>query len=282
MRIGGQIHAGKIVESRAPSKRKIDMPIHQSFNVGPIGGENQDLDALFGELARIGFEGVEAFFPKDLDRIAEAAKKHGLSMAALVGHNKLTDGLNNEQNHDRIEQELRASIDRAVAHGCRGLVCFAGNRQPGQSDDEAMVVTARGLRRIAPYAEEKGIDLNMELLNSKVNHPFNQCDSTDWGLAVCEMVDSPRVKLLFDIYHMQVMEGDVIRNLKKALPRIGHFHTAGVPGRQDLDDEQELHYGAICRAIAATGYDGYVGHEFKPKGETIPALRQAFEVCNVA
>jgi hydroxypyruvate isomerase len=124
------------------------------------------------------------------------------------------------------------------------------------------------------------VNLNLELLNSKVNHAGYQCDHTAWGVAVVERVNSPRVKLLYDIYHMQIMEGDVIRNLSENIHWVGHVHTAGVPGRFDLDDEQELHYVGICRAIAATGYEMYVGHEFKPKGDPVEALAAAFAVCD--
>jgi hydroxypyruvate isomerase len=119
------------------------------------------------------------------------------------------------------------------------------------------------------------------LLNSKVNHPGYECDHTAWGVKVCEMVGSPRVKLLYDIYHMQIMEGDIIRTIRDNIKHIGHFHTAGNPGRNDLDDFQELNYTGICRAIAETGYDLYVAHEFKPKGDCLAAIKQAWELCDV-
>jgi hydroxypyruvate isomerase len=198
----------------------------------------------------------------------------------MIGHGALPDGLNKYENHDRIEAELKESIDVAAECDVPGLICFSGNRNDGQSDYEGMIACARGLRRIAPYAEEKGVNLNVELLNSKVNHPGYQCDHTDWGLALCEMVDSPRVKLLYDIYHMQIMEGDIIRNISKGIDRIGHFHTAGNPGRNDMDDTQEMNYRGICKAIADTGYDLYVGHEFSPKGDPVDALKETFEICD--
>ncbi|MEK6571894.1 MAG: TIM barrel protein, partial [Bacteroidota bacterium] len=173
------------------------------------------------------------------------------------------------------------SARMAVKHEIPGLACFSGNRQPHQSEEDTLDAVVTGLRRVAPYAEKKGVNLNMELLDSKVDHPGYQNDHTAWGVAVCERVNSPRVKLLYDIYHMQIMEGDVIRTLRENIRWIGHFHTAGNPGRNDLDDAQELNYTGISKAIAATGYDLYVGHEFKPKGDPIEALKCAFVTCNV-
>jgi len=145
---------------------------------------------------------------------------------------------------------------------------------------EAIDAVADGLKRVVEHAEKKEINLNVELLNSKVNHPGYQCDHTAWGIAVCEKVGSTRAKLLYDIYHMQIMEGDVIRTIRDNIKWIGHFHTAGNPGRNDFDDTQELNYAGICKAIAQTGYELYVGHEFVPKGNAVEALRQAFEMCD--
>ncbi len=242
--------------------------------------ERMSLDQFLRTAADIGYKAIEIFQPGDnLAEIVHTARRYGLVVASMSGHGTLTDGLNKVENHDRIEAELRRSIDLAAQYGIGGLICFSGNRNPGQSDLEGMIACAQGLRRIAPYAEQKGVNLNIELLNSKVNHPGYQCDHVDWGVALCEMVNSPRVKLLFDIYHMQIMEGDVIRSIRKHVRWIGHFHTAGNPGRRDLDDEQELNYRGICRAIAESGYELYVGHEFTPKGDRLEALRRAYEVC---
>jgi len=240
------------------------------------------LDAFCGEIAAIGYKAVEFFSPgEQLLEIAAAAAKHGLTLASMSGHASLTDGLNKIENHERIVAELRKSIDVAAEYGIGGLICFSGNRNPGQSDLEGMIACAQGLRRIAPYAEKKGVNLNIELLNSRVDHPGYLCDRSDWGLALCEMAGSPRIKLLFDIYHMQIMEGDVIRNIRKCIQYIGHFHTAGNPGRHDMDDAQELNYRGICRAIAETGYDLYVGHEFTPKSDPMAALHAAHTLCAV-
>jgi len=258
------------------------MRIQQSVCYPVFGTlEEKTLDDLFKVAAGIGYVAVELWQRgDDFEQIVEMARRHNLVVASMVGHASLPDGLNKRSNHDRIEAELRRSIDVAARHGVPGLICFSGNRQPYQTELEAIAAVADGLMRIAPYAEEKGVNLNLELLNSKVDHPGYQCDHTAWGAAVCERVDSPRVKLLYDIYHMQIMEGDVIRTIRQNIKWIGHFHTAGNPGRNDLDDTQELNYAGICRAIAATGYDLYVGHEFMPRGDLIAALRYTFELCD--
>jgi hydroxypyruvate isomerase len=257
------------------------MRIKQSACYPIFKPPDMSLDDLFKTCAEIGYAAVELWSRgDDFEEVVGTAHKYGLVVASMGGHASLPDGLNKRSNHARIEEELRVSIDLAAKHKIPGLICFSGNRQPFQTEIEAIEAVADGLRRIAPYAEEKGVNLNMELLNSKVNHPGYQCDHTAWGVAVCERVNSPRVKLLYDIYHMQIMEGDIIRTIRQNIKWIGHFHTAGNPGRNDMDDTQELNYAGICRAIAATGYEYYVGHEFKPKGDLIQALRQTFELCD--
>lgn len=239
------------------------------------------VDAFCKAVAEIGYAGIELMTPGDaLPGIVETCTRYGLAVPSMVGHASLRDGLNKVENHERIIAELKANIDLAAQYGIGGLIIFSGNHNDGQSDLEGMIACAHGLRRIAPYAEEKGVNLNMELLNSKVNHPGYQCDHAGWGVALCEMVNSPRVKLLYDIYHMQIMDGDLIRTIRNNIQWIGHFHTAGNPGRQDLDDDQELNYTGICRAIDASGYEYYVGHEFRAKGDPIAALRQAHAICS--
>jgi hydroxypyruvate isomerase len=258
------------------------MRIRQSFCYPCFAKAGLSLDQLFSAAAGIGYAATELWGRgADFEEVAAAARRHGLRLASIGGHESLTKGLNDRAQHDRIEAELTASIDLAARHQIPGLICFSGNRNPGgQSEEEAIETTAEGLRRSAAYAEKKGVNLNLELLNSKVDHPGYQCDRTAWGVAVCQRVNSPRVKLLYDIYHMQIMEGDVIRTIRDNIQWIGHFHTAGNPGRKDMDEGQELNYAGICRAIAATGYELYVGHEFTPAGEPIAALRQAYAVCN--
>ena len=203
---------------------------------------------------------------------------HGLALSAVEAHASLTLGLNRLDQHDRIEHEIRARLALAEQWHIPNLICFSGNRD-GQADDRGAEITAAGLARVASAAESAGVTLVLELLNSKVDHPGYQADHTAWGMQVCQKVASPRVKLLYDIYHMQIMEGDIIRTLRSAHPLIGHYHTAGNPGRNDLDEAQEINYQAIFRAIAATDYAGYIAHEFVPKGDPVLALQTTFAAC---
>jgi hydroxypyruvate isomerase len=252
--------------------------------------EKMPLGEFMREIKKIGYPAVELWSRgADFAEFVETARSHGLRVVSMVGHEHESptagshaEAFSRAANHDRLEAELKESIDIAVRHKIPGLIILSGHRNPGETDLETLQVCARGLKHIAPYAEEKGINLNIELLNSKVDHPHYICDHTDWAVALCERVNSPRVKILYDIYHMQIMEGDVIRTLKKAIRWIGHFHTAGNPGRHDLDDHQELNYRGICEAISATGYDLYLGHEFRPRGDAVEALRSAFKICDVA
>ncbi len=257
------------------------MPIRQSIVYPMLEPDTMSLDELCQHAREIGYAGIECWGrDESFAQAIDAVRRHDLALVSMCGHGSIASGLNDVEQHDRIEAELRESIDLAVEHGIAGVICFSGNRLRGQSDLEGLIACSRGLKRIAPYAEQRGVNLNIEMLNSKVDHPGYLADRTDWGLALCEMVASPRVKLLFDIYHMQIMEGDVIRTLRKAIDHIGHIHTAGNPGRSDMDDTQELNYRGICRAIAESGYDLYVGHELKPSGEAIKSLRESFAVCD--
>jgi hydroxypyruvate isomerase len=233
-------------------------------------------EKLIKEAAAIGFASIEMGPQQYWDMIRE----HGMRIAIFGGHRSLTDGLNRKENHSRIEEELLKNIELAAKYEIPSLIVFSGNRR-GISDEEGIDNTVEGLLRVVKAAEEKGVTLCLELLNSKYDHKDYQCDRTWWGVEVCKRVNSPRVKLLYDIYHMQIMEGDLINTIRQNIKFIGHFHTAGVPGRRDIDEEQEINYRAVMRAIAETGYDGYVGHEFVPKGDPIEALKKAFEICNV-
>lgn len=258
------------------------MPIKQSVCYPIFKSKDMSFDSLFKTIKSIGYAAVELWGRgDDFPEICRLARKHKLVVSSMCGHGTLADGLNKRSNHERIAKELRESIDIAARNGIPGVICFSGNRQPHQSEEDAIDAVAEGLKKVAAYAEKKGVNLNLELLNSKRDHPGYQCDHTAWGMAVCEKVNSPRIKLLYDIYHMQIMEGDVIQTIRENIKWIGHFHTAGNPGRRDMDDTQELNYRGICAAISATGYNLYVGHEFSPKGDLIEALRRTFELCNV-
>ena len=233
-------------------------------------------ETLVRASAEIGYAGIELVGEEHWPLI----KEHGLTIAAIAGHQSLSDGLNKRENHERIEKELRDNLGKAVKWSIPNLICFSGNRQ-GLDDQRGIEITAEGLQRVAKAAEDAGVNLVLELLNSKVDHQDYQCDHTSWGVAVCERVASPRVQLLYDIYHMQIMEGDLIRTIRQEHAQFGHYHTAGNPGRHELDQTQELNYPAIIRAIRDTGYEGFVGQEFVPQGEPLAALRAAFEVCDV-
>ncbi len=239
------------------------------------------LEDFLALVAEIGFPAVEIWRRDDgFSELVGLCRRFGLVLSCMSGCDSMRAGLNDEREHDRLEAELRESIDIAARHGIPGLICLSGQKREGVGDAEAAEITARGLSRVAPYAEKQGVTMNLELLNTKVDHPGHQADGTAFGVEVCRLVGSQRVKLLYDIYHMQIMEGDVIRAIRENIGHIGHFHTAGVPGRGNIDETQELDCAAICATIARAGYELYVGHEFQPKGDVGDALRRAFEICD--
>jgi hydroxypyruvate isomerase len=231
---------------------------------------------LLRAAAEIGYEAVElvdeAYWP--------LVRQYGLSISAIGGHGTLSEGLNRREHHDRIEKEILENLVRAEKWQIPNLIVFSGNRD-GLDDRTGAEVTAEGLRRVSAAAENAGVTLVLELLNSKVDHPDYQCDKAAWGLEVCRMVNSPRVKLLYDIYHMQIMEGDIIRTIRGNHRFFGHYHTAGNPGRHEIDASQEINYAPIMRTLLETGYDGFVGQEFVPTRDTITAIKEAFDICNV-
>ncbi|HVR74004.1 MAG TPA: TIM barrel protein [Planctomycetota bacterium] len=233
------------------------------------------LDDLAKHCAEIGLKSVELLGPDDFATV----KKHGLTCAMVLSHS-IHPGLNDKKNHDSCLGLMRKRIGEAAEAGFPSVICFSGNREK-IPDDVGIENCALALKKIVGFAEEKKITLCMELLNSKVDHKDYQCDRTPWGVEIVKRVGSPRFKLLYDIYHMQIMEGDVIRTIRQYHEYIGHYHTGGNPGRHEIDDTQELNYAAVMRAIAETGYEGYVGQEFIPTREPIASLRQAFDICNV-
>ena len=242
---------------------------------------NQRADIDPSELARtckdIGYTGMELVTPEHFSLVRD----HGLQLAAQPLHGPLTQGVSHEKYWDDIQRQAEASFKLAQEWDIPNLIVFSGNRE-GLDDARGAENAIKHLQGLAAQAESAGVMLVLELLNSKVDHPDYQCDNTAWGVEVVSAVDSPRVRLLYDIYHMQIMEGDIIRTIRDNHHWIAHYHTAGVPGRNEIGQSQELYYPAICRAIADTGFSGYVGQEFIPLGGWKGALRQAYEACLVA
>jgi len=209
------------------------------------------------------------------------AREHGLICSmGYAGGGSIADGLNVKANHDAVARNFERLIPRAAALQVPNVITFFGNRR-GMSDNEAIANCVDGLNRVKKSAEDHGVTICVELLNSKVNHKDYQGDHTAFGVQVVKAVDSPRVKLLYDIYHMQIMEGDVIRTIRDNLAYIAHFHTGGVPDRHELDDTQELNWRAICRAIVDAGFKGYLAHEFVPTRDPLTSLREAVALCDV-
>jgi hydroxypyruvate isomerase len=210
----------------------------------------------------------------------EILKKHKLICTMAWSH-PMDKGLNDPANHAECVEKISASIEATAAAGFANVICFSGNRQAGMSDETGLKNCAMALKQVVGLAEKRKVTLCMELLNSKLNHRGYLCDRTEWGAALVDAVGSERFKLLYDIYHMQVQEGDVIETIRKHKDVIGHYHTGGVPGRVEIDDGQELFYPAIMHAIADTGFTGYVAHEFIPKRDAIASLREAVEICDI-
>ncbi len=235
------------------------------------------LDELCANSARLGILGIDLVGPDEWPTV----KKHGLVPSMMMpGGGKIPDGLNRKENHDGIVQELHDGIEKAAAAGVPNIITFSGNRR-GLPDNEGLENCVVGLNRIKQFAEERNVTVCLELLNSKVNHKDYQCDHTAWGAEVCRRVNSPRVKLLYDIYHMQIMEGDIIRTIRENIRYIGHFHTGGNPGRNEIDATQELNYRAVAQAVADLNFDGFFSHEFTPKRDPLESLQQAVEICTV-
>ena len=233
-------------------------------------------DDEFKQLYQMGFRGVELAPPDSWDKFRDM----GFSIVTHGGHKSIEKGLNNPDDHSRIVDEIRASLELAVKYEVPHLIVFSGNRQ-GISDERGLANCVEGLNGVKADAERAGVNLIMELLNSKVNHKDYQCDHTPWGVELVKQVGSPRVKLLYDIYHMQIMEGDLIRTLRDNIEHFAHLHTAGNPGRNDLGDNQEIYYPAVARAIEETGYSGWVGHEYSPKKPMMESLQEAFDIFDV-
>ena len=235
------------------------------------------IDQLAQSAASIGLQGVDLLQPDDY----EVPRRYGLVCTmGYAGGGEINKALNRTENHAAIEQAFRANIPRAAKASVPNVITFSGNRA-GLSDEEGARNTIAGLNRLKKIAEDHGVTICLELLNSKRDHHDYMCDHTAWGVRVAQEVNSPNVKLLYDIYHMQIMEGDLIETIRGNIQWIGHFHTGGVPGRHELNGTQEIQWDAVMRAIAGSGFRGYVAHEFIPTGDPLASLKSAADLCDV-
>jgi hydroxypyruvate isomerase len=262
-----------VPETKAPAPRR--GRIRQS--VSRWCYKNIPLDQLCQASAEMGLKGVDLLEINEWD----VPRRYGLICTmGYAGGGTIPDALNRTENHDAIEAAFRKNIPVAAKAGVPNVITFSGNRR-GMSDEEGARNTIIGLNRLKKIAEDNGVNICMELLNSKHDHHDYMCDRTAWGVRVVNEVDSPRVKLLYDIYHMQIMEGDLITTIRQNIQWLGHFHTGGVPGRRELDNTQEVQWDGVMRAIAELNFQGYVAHEFVPARDPLTSLRQAVDLCDV-
>jgi hydroxypyruvate isomerase len=237
------------------------------------------LDDLCKAAKDIGLQSIELVGPEEWPTLAKYGLTSALPWGAGMG---IPKGFNDPQNHDALVKSYEEVIPLAAKAGFTQIICFSGNRN-GMNDEKGMENAAVGLKRLMPVAEKHKVTMVLELLNSKIDHKDYMADRTAWGVALADKIGSDRFKLLYDIYHMQIMEGDVIATIRKYHPYISHYHTGGVPGRNEIDETQELNYPAIMKAIADTGYKGFVAQEFVPKrADKLASLRQGVRICDIA
>ena len=236
-----------------------------------------DLEELCRNAAEIGLKSVELLDVEDLD----VPVRHGLTCAMVNGPSGIARGWNRAEDHDQLIKKSKEILAAVGDAGMPNMIVFSGNTQRGQSAEQGLDACAEGLTKIMKAAEKHDVTVCMELLNSKVDHRGYQCDHTEWGVKLVEKIGHERFKLLYDIYHMQIMEGDVIRTIRTYKDHIAHYHTGGVPGRNEIDDSQELNYRAICQAIVDMGFSGYLAQEFIPKRDPMVSLAQAASICDV-
>ena len=236
------------------------------------------LEELISEIKKIGFSAIDLVGPKDW----ETLKKHGIDSSMCNGAEiNLVDGFNEKKNHDQLVKNYTEMIPLVAKAGYKNLICFSGNRR-GMSDEQGLANSVIGLKKIMGLAEKNGVTIQMELFNTKVNHPDYMCNSTAWGVALCDALGSENFKLLYDIYHMQIEEGNVIQTIRDYHQYFGHYHTAGVPGRNEINDTQELNYPAIAKAVLATGFKGYFAQEFVPTYDNhFDSLAEAIKICDI-
>ncbi len=272
--------AAAVVSGTAAGAAKVARKgrVKQAICAGVFRGADLDMEGMCREAARLGAVGFDLRGPEHFPVI----KKYGLVPTMVGGGSGIKAGLNDKSLHSSIEPKLREAMKATAEAGAPNVIVMAGDRSAA-SDEEGLDNCALFLKKVVGQAEDLGVTLCMELLNSKVNHPGYMCDHTAWGVELCKRVGSPRFKLLYDIYHMQIMEGDIIRTIRDNIQYIGHFHTAGNPGRNQMDETQELYYPPIMKAIVETGFDGYVAHEYTPTKDKDPVktLDEMLTLCDV-
>ena len=268
------VSARKVAAAAAEVKRVVKKGrINQSVSKWCYG--KFSLDELCAISKKMGLKAIDLLGPSAFPTL----KKHGLACSMISTHG-LSKGINRKENHKQCLTRIRDAIDAASEYGFLNVITFPGNRR-GMADDEGIENSVIALKQVAGHAEKKKVTICLEYLNSKVNHKDYMFDKTAWGVEVCKKVGSERVKILYDIYHAQIMEGDIIRTIRDYKDYIGHYHTGGNPGRNEIDETQELYYPAIMRAIVDTGFKGYVAHEFIPKRDPIESLAYAVRICDV-
>lgn len=277
------IAAGSLAAGLTASAQALDLS--QVENLAKKGRINQSvsrwcynkwkLEELCAACQKLGIKGVDLQGPDSFNTL----KKYNL-VCTMVSSHGLSNGLADTKFHTECIAKLRKAIEATADAGYPNVISFSGNRR-GIPDDVGVQNAVTALKQVVGFAEKKGVNICLEYLNSKVNHKDYMFDNTAWGVEVCKQVGSDRVKILYDIYHAQIMEGDIIRTIRDNHKYIGHYHTGGNPGRNEIDQSQELYYPAIMEAIAETGFTGYVAHEFIPKKDPLKSLADAVRICDV-
>jgi hydroxypyruvate isomerase len=270
--------AEDVADSQQPAKKEEKAGgkgrLKQSVSQWCFGG--MSVAELARESAAMGIKSVELVGPGDWATL----KEHGL-ICAMTPSTGIDKSFNDKANHAASIASVKKAIEDTAAAGFPNVVCLSGNRAKNLTDDEGLANCVEGLKQVVGLAEKKNVTLCLEVLNSRLDHRGYMGDTVEWCVEVCKRVGSPRMKILFDIYHVQVQQGDVISRIREFHQYVGHYHTAGVPGRHEMDETQELYYPAIMRAIAETGYQGYIGHEFIPTSEPMKKLREMVNLCDV-
>lgn len=277
---GNAVSAGNIDRIMEEDQYQLKGNIHHS--VCKWTHDFLSLEELCVEVKKMGFSAIDLLAPSEWP----IAKKHGIhcSMCYTNGKVSLTEGWNNKKNHAQLIAAYTEAIPLVAEAGYQNLICFSGNRN-GMDDETGLQNCVEGLKQIMPLAEKHNVIIQIEVFNSKVDHKDYMADNTKWSIELCKRLGSPNFKILYDIYHMQISEGDIIRTIKQNHQYFGHYHTAGVPGRHEITENQELFYPAIMKAIVETGYKGYVAQEYIPTGKTkeekLAALKDAIQRCDV-